>query len=95
MKKSYLHALAAFGYIAALVTFINFNKIENGNELATGITMLSIFVFSAALMGYIFVAKPVLMYLDGKKQESVKFFLETLVTFGILALITLITAIIF
>lgn len=94
MKKSYLHAIAAFAYIAVLVTFMSSNRIEDGNPTLTGITMLSLFVFSAALMGYLFLSKPILLYLEGKKEDAVKFFTETLITFGIFALSALLISVI-
>ncbi len=87
MKKSYLHAIIAFAYIVILVSIMSLKIEQDGNPIVTGITVLSTLVFSATLMGYLFGSQPILMYIDGKKREAVRFFMETLITFGVLALI--------
>jgi len=46
--------------------------------------MLSLFTLSAAVMGYLFAAEPIMMYLDGKKKEAVNFFFTTV---GVLRLL--------
>ena len=48
--------------------------------------MLSLFVFSAGLMGFLFVFEPLAMYFDGKRAEAIAFFLKTLGTFAICTL---------
>ena len=89
MKKSYLHAIIAFAYIVILVTIMSLKMDQDGNPVLTGIAVLSTLVFSAALMGYLFGSQPILMYIDGKKREAVKFFMETLITFWVLGLVSL------
>jgi len=91
MKNPIYNALAASAYI--IVLDILFHFIARPNTPDTGfepVIMLSVFVFSAAVMGYLFIAEPVRMYIDGKKQEATSFFLKTLGSFGILTLIFLI-----
>ena len=46
------------------------------------ITAVSLFTLSAAVMVYIFGYTPFQLYFDGKKKEAVKFFLQTIATFG-------------
>ena len=49
--------------------------------------LLSLFVLSAAVMGYIFFYQPTQLYLAGKHKEAVNMFLKTV---GFFATITLV-----
>lgn len=94
MKNPYLNALAAGAYIVFIVlvasTFADNPSIENSKySLLLPMTMLSLFVFSAALMGFLFVYQPLTMYLDNKKKEAVVFFAKTLGTFAVWVLLFL------
>ena len=56
------------------------------------IAMLSLFVLSASLMGYLFCYAPAALYFEGKKEEAVQFFLSTVfyfagITLGVFALL--------
>lgn len=82
MKKSYLNAIYAILYIVAIVLLMNLGLSKQEESILTPILVLSLFVLSAATMGYLFVFEPIKLYLDGKKKESVRFFLETLIAFG-------------
>lgn len=57
------------------------------NSVFMPITVLSLFVLSAAVMGYLFLAQPVMLYLDDKKQQAVSLFLQTTFAFAACALI--------
>ncbi len=46
------------------------------------IAALSLFVFSASSMGYLFLYQPLQLFLDGEKKKSVDLFLKTLATFA-------------
>jgi hypothetical protein len=90
-KNPILNGLAAVAYIAALMSVmfygpallaplsINFAQVP---EIFAGITMLSLFVFSAAMMGYIFLYQPILLILAGEKKEGTTLFLKTVAAFG-------------
>ncbi|MEK7176936.1 MAG: hypothetical protein AAB719_01395 [Patescibacteria group bacterium] len=54
------------------------------------ILMLSLFVLSAAVMGYLFVYEPLRLHLDNQRQEAVSFFLKTVGTFACFVLIFLV-----
>ncbi|HVV39030.1 MAG TPA: hypothetical protein VHD31_01765 [Candidatus Paceibacterota bacterium] len=89
--KPFYNAVLAAGYIVGLVYFV-FTFIAQPNTpdsaepfLLVPIAMLSLLVLSAAVMGYLFMYEPLMLYVDNKKQEAVRFFLTTL---GIFALIT-------
>ena len=84
-KNPFSNALLATGYISILVTLIfNSPKLITDNELGmmAPVIFLSVFVFSAAIMGYLFVYQPVLLLIEGKKEEATKFFLTTVFSFA-------------
>jgi hypothetical protein len=83
-KNPFLNALGASVYIGLVVLLMNVSSnIDNSaNELVVASMMLSLFTLSVAVMGYIFFYEPFKMYLDGKKEEAVKLFLQTVGIFG-------------
>ena len=86
-KNPFINALAASAYIALIDLFVMSVPDKEPILAAAGpIVFLSLFVFSAAVMGYLFVLQPVLLAIAGKPKEGVTLFLQTL---GCFALITL------
>lgn len=91
-QNPFINALVAAGYISLLVTAIfNSPKLVTDNELGmmAPILFLSLFVISAALMGYFFVYQPVRLLIDGKQTEATKLFLTTVLSFAGIILATL------
>lgn len=87
-KKPFINAFLAEIYIVIVVLLINYASNGGEENIIIPIMMLSLFVLSAAVMGYLFLSDPIRFYLDGKKKEAVNFFLQTLATFaGITAVI--------
>ena len=85
-KNPYLHAVLASLYIVAIVLAINFGTqyAPPKDNLLMPMAMLSLFVLSASVMGYLFVFEPAQMYLSGKKQDAISFFLKTVGTFAVI-----------
>jgi hypothetical protein len=87
-KNPIFNALAALSYIALIVSVIFYGPqyvhIEE-NTILIPIGMLSLFVFSAAAMGYIFLSQPLQLFLEGQKKESIGLFLKTLCAFALCA----------
>ena len=84
-KNPIINATLAALYIVLIVSLINFfGKLGEGVEetIIIPMVMLSLFVLSAAIMGYLFVLEPLKLYLDGHKQEAVNFFLKTVGAFA-------------
>jgi len=83
-KNPFLNALSATAYIAIIASAIayapNF-EVRMYGAIAP-ITFLSLFVFSASLMGYLFVYQPVQLLIGGKQKEATKFFLATVSSFA-------------
>lgn len=91
-QNPFLNALVAAGYISLLVTLIfNSPKFITDNELGmmAPILFLSLFVISAAMMGYLFVYQPVRLLTEGKQAEATRLFLTTVASFALIILITL------
>ena len=88
-KNPFLNAVLAAGYIG-LVVLIMTNIVDGPNEGAAEpsilipLVVISLFTLSAAVMGYLFLSGPIQLYLDGKKQEAVKFFLSTVAVFALI-----------
>lgn len=77
MKKPFLHALAAAAYIVIIVFVVqavsSALQSQNGT-LVIPMTMLSLFVLSAAVMGYLFLSEPLYLLMENKKKEAIIFF---------------------
>ncbi len=83
-KNPVINALAGLLYIVSVVSLLYyapmfFGRVEN---ITIPIAMLSLFVFSAASMGYIFLYQPLRLFLEREKKKSVDLFLKTLGAFA-------------
>ncbi len=90
MKKPFIHALAAALYIVLIVLVVRGAGmlLAKGNEtIIIPMTMLGLFVLSAAIMGFIFLYEPLLFLVQGKKQEALSFFGKTLGFFAMFVLL--------
>lgn len=78
MKKPFLYALVAAVYIVFLVLAVNTLSpfVPAEDNLAMPIAGLSLFVFSAAWMGFLFLSEPLRLFLENQKREAVTFFLK-------------------
>lgn len=77
MKKPFLHALAAALYIVVIVLVIqstNYFFKEQVETIVIPMTMLSLFVLSAAVMGFLFLSEPLQLLMENKKKEAISFF---------------------
>ena len=77
MKKPFLRALGAALYIVGIVFVIqaatSFLKDQN-ESIIIPMTMLSLFVLSVAVMGYLFLSEPLFLLTENRKQEAIIFF---------------------
>lgn len=89
-KKPFLNALTAILYIIVLVGGMNLlDRYQIEEKVASFIMpviMISLFTFSAAFMAYLFCLQPLRLYLDGKKEEGVSLFINTVLIFGAMTL---------
>jgi hypothetical protein len=88
-KNPFYNALAAFIYIVLIVLLMTYtgNIDSPSNEILAPIMMLSLFTLSAAVMAYIFLYQPIMLYIDNKKDKAVKLFIQTVAIFALLTLI--------
>lgn len=89
MKTPLFHALAAAAYIGLISLFFFYGSSLFGpdDNALMPMAMLSLFVLSAAIMGYLFLYRPILTYLEGDKAAALSFFFKTT---GLFAGITLV-----
>ena len=89
MKSPYFNAGAAVLYIVAIVACISFVLPRTGPEegFLAPIVFLSMLVLSVALMGFLFFFQPLRLMLSGAHKESAVFFLKTVGTFALLAVL--------
>ncbi len=94
MKSNpYIHAIAAVAYITGLVTFLRFletYRSDTPDTILDGIGAISLFVFSAAVMAFLFFYEPVVKLMENKKGEAIAFFLKTLGAFGLITILILV-----
>ncbi len=86
-------ALAAayiFG-IAALFRYIAYLGQGVPDSIIDPIGVLSVLVFSVAVMGFLFFYRPVILLLENKRDEAISYFLRTLGLFGIITLLVLLS----
>ena len=95
IKTPTAHAVSAILYVILVVGIIN-RLASIGHDkpdtIFIPVFMLSLFVLSAAIMGFLFMYRPLSLFLDGKKKEAVEFFWKTVGIFSgfvVLALLAL------
>lgn len=79
-KNPLYNAILAAGYITliASVMFYAPKWAPANDTVLVPIAILSLFVLSAAVMGFIFFYHPILMYVEGEKGDAVLLFLKTI-----------------
>ncbi|MDO8561652.1 MAG: hypothetical protein Q7S05_02375 [bacterium] len=83
-KNPYVNALLASGYITLVSSALYWGPQYIGriDSVFAPIAFLSLFVLSAAVMGFLFFFQPIQMYLEAEKKEAVNLFLKTLAVFA-------------
>ena len=92
MRKAFINSLLTSLYIIAVGLFFYYGtliKIGRSNSFLAPVAMLFLFVFSAALTGFLIVGTPLQMYIDGKKKEALSLLTYTLGFFFVFTLIAL------
>ena len=87
-----LNALAASAYIGTVVVFLHFIESvrhDTPDTILDGLGVISLFVFSAAVMAFLFFYQPALRLIENKRSEAVSYFLQTLGIFGVITALVL------
>lgn len=93
----YVNALAAAAYIGTVALFMHFIssiRHDTPDTLLDGMGVISLLVFSAAVMAFLFLYQPTLRLIEGRRAEAMAYFIKMLATFGaitatLLALVSL------
>lgn len=88
----FINAIVATAYIGAVTLFMHFIESlrhDTPDTLLDGIGVISLFVFSAAIMAFLFFYEPVLRLVENKRTEAVSYFLKTLGIFGVITVVVL------
>ncbi len=85
--KPFYNSVFAMAYIVVIVSLLSFAQhfAAGPDNMLMPIGMLSMLVLSAAVMAYIFFYQPVLMLIEGKREQAVTFFMKTVAYFAIIA----------
>ncbi len=87
-QNPFINALAASAYIALVALGISsIPPHEPMLRIFGPLLFLSLFVLSAAIVGYILLLEPGLMILRGQTREGITFFLKTIASFAVLTAI--------
>lgn len=89
-KNPFINAISATLYITLIATLMFYGKTFFGpkDTILTPIAVLSLFSLSAAIMAYLFLYQPLMLFLDGHKKEAINLFLRTVAIFaGITAVV--------
>jgi len=83
-KNPFLNALTATAYIAVVASLMYYAPKTNApvDGVIVPIAILSLFVLSAAMMGYFFLFQPAQLFLAGEQKEATKLFLMTVAIFA-------------
>ncbi|MBP7741324.1 MAG: hypothetical protein KA104_01360 [Candidatus Pacebacteria bacterium] len=88
-----INAVLAVLYIGAVVLFMHYIESlrhDTPDTFLDGIGAISLFVFSAAVMAFLFFYQPTVRLIENKKSEAVSYFLKTLGIFGLVTLVILV-----
>ena len=90
-QNPYLNSVYVEIYIIIVALIIrHIGRPNTADTFFDPIAALSLFVVSAAIMGYVFLGKPLQLYMDGDKKQSIAFFMKTLISFAVITAIVLI-----
>lgn len=90
VKRAFFDAIGTFAYVVLVALFMSYLQgfAPEEDTILSAVPFLLLFVCSAAITGFLVFGKPVMLYLDGKKKESVLLLGYTL---GVLFVITLVS----
>jgi hypothetical protein len=96
-KNPLINALLALAYIAAVSSTLFYApmifKLPAQDTVFMPIMVLSLFVFSASIMGYLFLYQPILLILSNEKKEGTILFVKTAGIFGVAAIVFVVAGI--
>ena len=97
-KRALINSISTSLYIIAVALFMYFGtliKIGKTNTIFVPISLLLLFVLSAAVTGFLIFGKPAQLYVDGKKKEALTLLTYTIIFLGVITVSALVLLIIF
>jgi hypothetical protein len=97
-KRALVNSLATTVYIILVAGFMYYGstiKLGRVNTFLAPVALLSLFVTSASITGYLIFGKPVQMYIDGKKKDALKLVTYTLGFFSATTIVALVILVLF
>jgi len=91
-KKPIFNAFGASAYIFFVVAVMNYLTYPLRNKPDTylaPITVLFVLTLSVTVMAYLFFYQPTQLFIGGKRQEAIRFFIATVGNFAILTFVVL------
>jgi heme O synthase-like polyprenyltransferase len=85
-KNPFYNALSATTYVILIVFLLTLmmSNVSTEDSIIIPIIMISLLTLSVAVMGYIFFYQPVLLFIDKKREEAIKLFLQSVGMFGVI-----------
>ncbi len=85
------HAVLVVLYVWGVAFFMSHGQQIFGDDKSVWIpvTILLVFVISASITGTLVLGRPILLYMEGKKKEGLKFFGSTLAWLAVIVFIIL------
>lgn len=84
-----LGASADIGLIVSIMTFLQTQR-DKPDTIFAPVIFLSLLTLSVAVMAYLFFSQPLQLFVEGKKKEAVKLFVQTVCIFAVLPAVVLI-----
>lgn len=97
-KTAIKNSLATGFYIFLVGSFMFYGgeaKFGRTNTILIPVTMLLLFVLSAAITSFLVFGKPAQMYVDGQKKEALALLGYTLTSFSVITFISIILLMLF
>ena len=91
-KKPIVNALGAVIYIVSIVSvmhLITTTLRDKPDTFFAPAVFLSLVTLSASVMAYLFFYQPIQLLIDGKRQQAVALFVQTIGVFGLMTVVAL------
>lgn len=88
-----VNAVLAFAYIGAvslLLRYLESTRHDTPDTIVDGIGFISLVVFSASVMAFLFFYQPLVLLLERRKREAASYSLKTIGIFGAVTVLMLI-----
>lgn len=74
IQNAFINSIGTVAYIALVASFMFFiqDALPKEDTIFVMISILLLFVCSAAITGFLVFGKPIMLYIDGKKKEAVR-----------------------